>query len=58
MAQYRARSKAGWEASAASRAGGEDANHSNGGTAAGGLSPEGAQALADKEGENQVLGLI
>ena len=58
MAQYRARAKAGWEASAASRA--EDgAKNSTGyggsgqGTA-GSLSAEGVQALAQKEGENQV----
>lgn len=56
MAQYRARAKAGWEASAASRAE-QDANHAEG-TPAGGvgaaLSSEEKQALVEKEEENQV----
>ena len=56
MAQYRARAKAGWEASAASRPE-EDPNNSNrngDGGMTGTLSAESAQALAEKEGENQV----
>lgn len=58
MAQYRARAKAGWEASASSRAE-QGANKLNGNGGAGAengeeLPPEGKQVLAAKEEENQV----
>lgn len=56
MAQYRARAKAGWQASASSRAE-LDANKMAGSGRVGdgdGFSSEGKQALAAKEEENQV----
>ena len=56
MAQFRARTKAGWGASAAT---GEDhratiSAESEGCMMVGGLSPEDKQALLDKEDENKV----
>eukprot|EP00752_Nemacystus_decipiens_P011596 g10298.t1 len=57
MAQYRARAKAGWEASASARAGHDgDKVDGSGGTGAGDKqSSENEQALAAREEENQEL---
>lgn len=57
MAQYRARSKAGWAASATSgseKAGGDAAEDGSGGGVADSLSLEEKQLLADREEANKV----